>query len=341
MTASIAPDGFRSIFLTHGRTAVLLAPFAVILGGRIFSHGEWAVENPLLYAALFLWLVCDTIGLAMIVRAPRHRPGAGFIVKAAALACLIVPLVSAEPVRNALLDVSTLSAAMALTVLAFCGWQAMAALAAYRAAQGSGAQRMGAAAGAILPQGLLRVVRREVEMLAIALFAWNRAPHCPDDAESFACHAYAVPVIAALAVLQVLEIAIVHFVLIHLNTLAAWILFALGAWGLVFVVALLKSLRLRPVLLLPSGVLVRSGFVVEMFVPYAAIARVEGGWAGCKPEGKGVLDLSILSTPNAVLRLARPVARETMFGATRPVTTIGLRLDEPAAFLTALRARTG
>ncbi|USA38560.1 hypothetical protein [Pelagerythrobacter marinus] len=341
MSGSIAPDLSRGIPRVPARAAILLLPFAVVLAGRVFSHGEWAAANPLPYAALFLWLCCEAIGFTLILRAPRCRPGAGFVLTAAALACVIVPLVSAGPVRSALLDVAALRAAMALTVLAFCGWKAALALSAYRAAAGTAAQRLGAAAGAILPPGLLRVVRREAEMLGIALFAWNRAPHCPDNAQGFACHGYAVPVIAALAVLQVLEIAVVHFVVMQLNTLAAWILFALGAWGLLFVVAFLKSLRLRPVLLLGSGVLVRSGFVVEIFVPYEAIARVEGGWTGCKPEGKGVLDLSILSTPNAVLHLARPLARETMFGPPRRVTTIGLRLDEPSPFLAALRARTG
>ena len=67
MSGSIAPDLSRGIPRVPARAAILLLPFAVVLAGRIFSHGEWAAANPLPYAALFLWLCCEAIGFTLIL----------------------------------------------------------------------------------------------------------------------------------------------------------------------------------------------------------------------------------------------------------------------------------
>ena len=309
----------------------LLAPALAIMAGRLATHTELAARHPRSAALLFLWLCADALALALLAKAPGNRPGLRAMLGAVAAGCLVATLAAAEPVRAALVDMRAVVIAMALTVLAFTGWSAWVALRHFRDT-GS----FEAALSQVLPPLQVRLAKHELAMLRLALFGWRAKPQVPQEAEAFAYHRVVNPLIASLLVLQLIEIAVVDILVSHWSRTAGLVLLALGAWGALFLVALMQGFRLYPVLLDADTVHVRSGTVIDLRIPLSSIASVGRSITDAQTKDRRVLNAAILSHPNIVLELARPVTYRGILGRERQVERVALRLDDPAPFIAAL-----
>ena len=310
---------------------VLLLPLAAIATGRLATHSELAARHPREAALLFLWLCADALALALIAKAPRNRPGLRALLGAIAAGCAVATIAAAAPVREALLDMRTVATAMGLTVLAYIGWSAIEARRSYRAT-GS----LEAALGQVLPPAQVRFAAHEIAVLRLALFSWGAAPQVPRGARAFAYHRVVNPLIATFLVLQLIEIVVVDILVSHWSATAGWILLALGAWGALFLVALMKGFRLYPVLLDSESVHVRTGLLIDCRIPLASIASVGGTISSEELKDKRILNAAILSHPNVVLELSEPIEHRGLFGAPRRIERVAFRLDEPAPFHEAL-----
>ena len=96
--------------------------------------------------------------------------------------------------------------------------------------------------------------------------------------------------------------------------------------------ALLKSLRLNPILLTDEGVRVRAGFLIDVLVPNEAIGVVCAPRDADEVKAKTTLNAAIFSWPEIVLDLREPMAVPGLFGKTRMVDKVAFKLDEPAGF---------
>ncbi|MBQ94335.1 MAG: hypothetical protein CL510_00630 [Actinobacteria bacterium] len=313
---------------------LLLAPLLAILAARLATHSDIAARHPRTAAILFLWIAADALALALIAKAPRNRPGLRALLGAIAAGCIVATLAAAAPVRAALLDMQGVVIAMALTVAAYLGWSFVLATRAFLATRS-----VEAAASEVLPAKLVQFAAHESAMMRMALFSWRARPHVPEGARGFAYHRVINPMIGVFLVLQVIEIVVVDLLVSHWSERAAWVLLALGIWGFLFLVALMKAFRLYPVLLREDGVQVRAGTVIELFVPFDAIAEIEPTISHAETQQKAVLNAAILSHPNVVLRLSRPLEYRPLFGKSRQVHRVAFRLDESAPFLEALSQR--
>ncbi|WP_128893290.1 hypothetical protein [Erythrobacter sp. HKB08] len=314
--------------------ALTLLPLAAILAGRFATHSELAARYPAQAALLFLWLAADALALALIAKAPANRPGLRAVLGAIAAGCVVATLAAADPVRDALLEMRPVVFAMGVTVALYFAWSGWLALRTFRS---SGS--IEAALGEILPQPLVSFAAQETEMLRLALFRWGAEPHVPEGARGFAYHRVINPMIAVFLVLQVIEIVVVDLLVSHWSERAALVLLALGIWGALFLIALMKAFRLYPILLDDSGVHVRGGTLVDRRIPYHAIAAIEPSISAEEAKTPGVLNAAILSHPNVVLRLSTPIEHRGFLGRTRSIERVAFRLDEPAPFLKELAAK--
>ena len=314
--------------------ALLLAPLLAILGARLATHSELAARHPRTAALLFLWIAADALALALIAKAPRNRPGLRAVLGAIAAGCIVATVAAAAPVREALFEMRAVVAAMALTVMAYAAWSLILAARAYRAT-GS----LEAAAAQVVPAQLVRFAAHESAMMRLALLSWGRAPHVPDGARGFAYHRVINPMIAVFLALQLIEIVVVHLLVSHWSQTAALVLLALGIWGALFFIALMKGFRLYPILLKADGVQVRGGSMIDMHVPFDTIAGIDPAITDAETREMDVLNAAILSHPNVILRLARPLEYRGFFGKSRMVNRVAFRLDEPGPFLAALAAK--
>ena len=77
----------------------VILPFAAIVLARLFTFTGWAAAHPHRAAALYAWIVFDSLLLALLARAPGHRPAGFDTMAAVALASAIVLAGAAPPVR--------------------------------------------------------------------------------------------------------------------------------------------------------------------------------------------------------------------------------------------------
>ena len=141
----------------------------------------------------------------------------------------------------------------------------------------------------------------------------------------------------AFLVLVGVEIPVAHVLLSLYSPTVALVASALSAYGLLFLYAEYRATLLRATTLEDDAVHIRHGVLGDQRVPYAAIASVER--VDLRPRrARG--QLRFVGTVNANVRLTlHPDAQlDTLLGR-RPVGAIHLALDEPAAFLAALRPK--
>ncbi|KWV94969.1 hypothetical protein [Erythrobacter sp. AP23] len=314
--------------------APIVLPILAIALARAMTHTDWAAANAVLAALLFAWIVADSLLLATIAKAEKRRPGARAMLGAAALASIIIVAGAAEPVRAAILSMPPLLAAAALTVTLFAIWSG----AVFVRALAAGASREEAAA-LVFPPRLVRFMSAEARIMRLALLGWRCGQDIPQGAQAFDYHRFLLPMIYVFLALQAIELAVMHFLLMQWNATVAWIWFGLGIASGLWIIGLAQGFRLHPVLLTDEGLRVRSGIMVDVLVPYAAIAGVVPSVDAEQVKAKDTLNHAVLSWPNVMLELDQPIIVRPLIGAERKIVRIALRIDDSAAFLAALEER--
>jgi hypothetical protein len=198
-----------------------------------------------------------------------------------------------------------------------------------------------AAASQFVPPALVRLAVAEYAVLHIALFRWRSAPDVPEDARAFSYHRHLTPMCATLLALSAIEVATYHLLLAHWSKAAMIAMFVLSDLGFVYLVGLIKSFRLRPILMTPAGLRIRAGLLIDEFVSLDAIAAIETGFGGADVKDAGTLNTALLAWPNIMLRLNTPVERSSLLGGRRTFGRVAFRLDEPEPFLRLLAWRLG
>lgn len=311
----------------------IVLPALTILFARAATFSDWAQSRPQLSALFFGWVVVDALALGLLAKAPNHKPTLYQVTAVLAVSSVVMIVGAAAPVRDIYLGLPQVVAAFGGTIAVFSSWSVWRFAAEYRRKED-----VGSALEAFLPPLLFRFAAAESRMMRLALLSWGEHPDVPTGAKAFPYHTYLVPMIVALVVLQIIELAVVHFLVMLWKPIIAWILFVLSVWGILWTVALLKSFRMRPVLIESNEVRARSGLIYDVTIPFDAIEGWDVPFTKEELDGKSVLNLAILSSPNVSLRFNRELVLPTMFGGERLIEGVALRLDDSAAFVSHLES---
>lgn len=321
--------------------AIKLAPFLIILLAGLAARTSYSASYPTIALLLFLWVVSDTMMLALIARAPGKRPSWQVIVSTQASACIIVWLSSPAALQEALLTIPAIAAAMAIIVIMNVVWAIARAKRIFRAKAASNKELCLKIASEFLPPPLVRVAAAELSIIHMALFRWGGPPDMPSDSRAFSYHKHLAPICTTLLVLSFIEIAVYHLLLSQWSPEAAFIMFILSDVGFVYLVGLIKSFRFRPVLITSEGVQIRTGFLIDRLIPLDNIASVETIPSGNDVRDPATLNAALLAWPNIALRLTDPVARRSLLRRRKPISLVAFRLDDPEPFVKLLRWRLG
>jgi len=137
-------------------------------------------------------------------------------------------------------------------------------------------------------------------------------------------------VVVMLALVTLAEIPALHLFVRSWSQPVAWILTALGVYGLLWIVGDWRACRSRPMRIENGALRIRFGLRWRLDV---ALDDIVGLRAPTVDEEmmKGVVDLKLV-LPGAswkILELERPVVARGPYGIRRTVRTLGLALDEP------------
>ncbi|MGO4885545.1 MAG: hypothetical protein ACLP59_32685 [Bryobacteraceae bacterium] len=119
-----------------------------------------------------------------------------------------------------------------------------------------------------------------------------------------------------------------HLLLHRWSHVAAWISTGIGIYSFLWMVALYRSLALRPVLVSADHVVLQVGFLWRAeFRPdrIRAVRRFSAADRGC-------LSLVVINAPQWIVELHEPVAVRGPLGRRKPVTRIALAVDDTEAF---------
>jgi hypothetical protein len=84
-------------------------------------------------------------------------------------------------------------------------------------------------------------------------------PDVPDGARAFSYHQQIMPMGVALLCLSLVELTVIHLLVSHWSRTAALVMSLISGVALVTLVGLIKSFRLRPILLEADGLRLRGG----------------------------------------------------------------------------------
>jgi hypothetical protein len=275
MTAVRSANGFARPILPA------IAPVLAIVGAAALLRLPIAQAYPRAAALLFLWIASDAMMLGLLSR--TRRPGWRAGIAAMASAGMAVFSLSPPPIRAALFAMpwAMIVPAVAIALHGGCGlWRVAVRLRAWNRTE---PDRWSALLEEILPRPLVRLARAEVRLLHLALFRWGAAPEIPAGAQGFAYHRHLQPMMIALLVISCIEITVTHLLVAHWSRTAALVMFVISDVSLLYLIGLIRSLRLSPVLLTETGVGLRAGLLVDRTIPYAAIAAVTAN-----PDGETV-----------------------------------------------------
>jgi hypothetical protein len=271
--------GLMTVKISNGcarpQIVAQVVPFIIVALAGMAVRTPLASAHPFLALILFLWIVADTLMLALVVRSsgkPEWRAVLGVL----AGASFTVWLGSPSVIRGVLLDAPILALTMTAVVLGHFAWATARASRVASSENIDRKERWVSVASEFFPPALVRLVVAEFTVIHMALFRWGGPADVPEDARAFAYHKHLTPMCATLLILSAIEIAVYHLLVGHWSRAAAVVMFILSDVGFVYLLGLIKSFRFRPVLLTPEGVRVRAGFLIDQFVPLDAIMAVEG-----------------------------------------------------------------
>ena len=168
----------------------------------------------------------------------------------------------------------------------------------------------------------------ELAALYYALFSWRAEPHAPPDAQAVTAYKKAgqVDLLTVLPIACVLEMIPTHLLLQRWSAGGAWVATAVSAYGLIWMVGVARSFRLRPTLIDGDYVHLRYGLIFQLQVPRSLIAR----------SRRAVTDdiqfaVPRNTEPTHCLEFAREVTAEGLFGFQRRLTRVALAFDDPVA----------
>jgi hypothetical protein len=190
------------------------------------------------------------------------------------------------------------------------------------------------AVGVLLPIPVaINALTAELAILYYAFCSWGANPHISANTQPFTNYKRAgqADLLAVLPIACVLEIIPVHLLLQRWNSAFSWVTTALSVYGLIWLVGLARSFRLRPTLVARDYVYLRYGLIFQLQVPRSLIACIHGAKAS-----DAQFAVPRRTEPTHCIEFVRELTAEGLFGFQRRLTRVALNFDDQLAFEQAL-----
>lgn len=189
-----------------------------------------------------------------------------------------------------------------------------------------------------------RALLLELRMYASIGRAVARRPDVEPGGEGYRYDAPVRVLVVAFLVVSAVELVVVDL-LVHRWPLVRVPFLVVGVWGLVWMLGLLCSHRVRPHAVGPSGLVLRDGMDLDLHVPPEAVAEVrtrrrsyaEKPSRVVEDQGSRVLVLHVSQETDVDVRLDGPRAFRLPNGRVVEVDAIRLWVDDPDGFVAAVR----
>ncbi|MEU9338928.1 hypothetical protein AB0D49_38265 [Streptomyces sp. NPDC048290] len=183
----------------------------------------------------------------------------------------------------------------------------------------------------------VRLVRHELRLLGSLALWLARRRHGGRLGELFPSARGLGPMMFGFGFVAVVETVVLSVLLARWPTVHLVVL-VLDVYTVLFVAGLYAAAVVRPHVLEPDAVRLRYAGHVELRVPLERIARVRRELLLTHTRADGELNIGVAGQTTVTVELTEPVEYVTFLGRRRPVRTVRVNADEPAAFVRALVA---
>jgi hypothetical protein len=168
-------------------------------------------------------------------------------------------------------------------------------------------------------------------MFYYAFLSWRARPDIPPQSRAltYAEASGAAQLLPLLAFVLTLETTGVHLVIQRWSHTIAWILTALDVYALVWLLALWRSMQLRPILLTGDTLVIRLGYLFEAEIPRARIASWRSPAGPLDSFKNGLFRNVRLNDPQFLIELSEPITLQGPFGTTRQISNLAVAVDCP------------
>jgi len=156
---------------------------------------------------------------------------------------------------------------------------------------------------------------------------------------SFSYYKSVAPMMWVFVALASIELLAGHLLLALWSSTAAWILSAAALATMVWIVALIRSFRTRPVLLEGDRLVLRIGSLRSVSIGLGNLAAVRTSWPSGFLDDRSVLNLALISYPNLLFDLAQPLPPRR--GGKGRIMHVAHKLDDPDRLAAALERVRG
>lgn len=337
--------------MTHLRRRPL--PLFFFLAAALFVFEYWIAVSPRLPAdagiveaaiTVDLLIGVPLLGYLLLVRTRRASLAlvALLFLATLALANFILP-----PSRQTYLDrVEIIAPLVELTLLALLALKFRRIRAFYRQerpnyifASDAVEASLGRALGVPTVAALLIT---ELTLVANFFTGWFRSFQPGPGQLAFTYHrrgSYGL-MLAAMGLLLVVETFLVHLIVRHWSNTAAWVLTLASLYTLLWVIGDYQAIRLRPIILDSERLHLRAGQRWRLSIPYSLVADLRPP-AKIDAQSADYVNFAIAGEPSLLLELTATVEALGLLGRRKQVRCVGLTLDDPKAFQSALAEHRG
>lgn len=175
------------------------------------------------------------------------------------------------------------------------------------------------------------ILGTEISILYYGLFAWKRPKQTGENAFTAYKKSGYGSIVGGLAFLSLSEVLAFHVLFMQISTIAAWIIFALNLYGIIFILADFNASRREPTYIEDEKLYINAGIRWKAIIPVEDIKSVE--LSNESLRGKQILRAAtILSGPNMVIILEKTHKAEGPYGIRKNFDRVLLNLDEPQRF---------
>lgn len=182
--------------------------------------------------------------------------------------------------------------------------------------------------------GIVSDVRR---MFYYSFMIWMKKPG-KERGEPFSYHQHSQFKTMAifLSIILIIEGVLFHFLVQMWSELAAWILSAINILGLFYLMALYKSAKYLPHLVVDNRIIIRCGYQNKIEVAMnnvAVIQKAKEISMGEKIPKDMHYAVIIFDSPQFEIVLKEPIQTKGLFGRTIPIRSVVFRCDNSEAML--------
>ncbi|EDL66147.1 hypothetical protein [Bacillus sp. SG-1] len=191
----------------------------------------------------------------------------------------------------------------------------------------------------------IKIYLTELSLFYYSLFSWKKRARLAG--RSFTLHQQGSTIALYVMLIHALIIESIglHYFLHQWNPVISWILLILNLYSLLFFLAQIQGFRLNPAKITDDELIIRMGFTTRINIPLTNITSVnqyEGPERLSKDQSKTTfLALApdfISEKAQLEINLKEPQKAHYLYGYTKSVSQVHIKLDDPASFEKSLKS---